>query len=77
MGEVEDIPQDIENSWDRTEDRVENKWDNAVDNVEDFPENAAGWAGEKVGSVEQFGDNIDDAYDDGRAEGRYDDGDGW
>jgi hypothetical protein len=72
VGEVERIPENIEQGWDRTEDRIENKWDNAVDDVEDFPENAAGWAGRKVGEVEQFGDNIDYAYDEGRAEGRDD-----
>jgi hypothetical protein len=44
-----------------------------VDDVEDFPEDAAGWVGEKVGDVERFGDNMEDAYDDGVAEGRGDD----
>lgn len=39
----------------------------------------ANWAGDKVGDVERFGDDvdrygdkIDDAYDAGRDEGRYD-----
>ncbi|GIK00643.1 hypothetical protein Aspvir_004670 [Aspergillus viridinutans] len=72
VGEVEQIPENIEQDWDRTEDRIENKWDNAVDDVEDFPENAAEWTGRRVGEVEQFGDNIDNAYDEGRAEGRDD-----
>ncbi|GFF40542.1 hypothetical protein IFM58399_05960 [Aspergillus lentulus] len=72
VGEVEAIPENIEQRWDRTEDRIENKWDNAVDDVEDFPENAAEWTGRRVGEVEQFGDNIDNAYDEGRAEGRDD-----
>lgn len=83
VGEVEDIPDNIENRWDRDEDRVENKWDNAVDDVQDFPENAAGWAGEKVGDVERFGDDVDqfgddmgNAFDEGRDDGRYDDYDG-
>lgn len=40
----------------------------------DFPENAAGWVGERVGDVERFNDNIGDAYDAGKAEGRDD---GW
>lgn len=61
VGEVEAIP-----------DKIENKWDNAVDDVEAIPEDAAEWAGRKVGEVEQFGDNMDDAYDEGRAEGRDD-----
>lgn len=40
----------------------------------------ANWTGEKVGDVERFGDDVeqygdrlDDAYDAGRDEGRYDD----
>ncbi|KAF7115160.1 hypothetical protein CNMCM5793_001394 [Aspergillus hiratsukae] len=61
VGEVEAIP-----------DEIENKWDNAVDDVEDFPEDAAEWTGRRVGEVEQFGDNMDDAYYEGRAEGRDD-----
>lgn len=47
-------------------DRVEN-------GIENFPENAAEWVGDKVGSVERFGNEVDYAYDEGRAEGR----DGW
>ena len=69
VGEVENIPQDIEN-----------KYDNAVDDVEDIPEDVAGWAGRKVGDVERFGDdadrfgdNVDNAYDQGRDNSRYDD----
>lgn len=37
----------------------------------------AGWAGRKVGDVERFGDGIEDSYDDGRDEARYDDEDRW
>lgn len=33
----------------------------------------AEWAGEKVGSVERFGDNMEDAYDEGKYEGREED----
>lgn len=73
VGEAEEIPDRIEDGWDRTEDRVEDGWDNAVDNVEDFPEDAAHWTGEKVGEVEAFGDDMGDAYDAGEAEGRDDD----
>src|ERR1700761_5954124 len=36
VGEVEDIPQDIENDYDRAKWGVENKFDNAVDDVEDI-----------------------------------------
>ncbi|KAF4301289.1 ww domain protein [Botryosphaeria dothidea] len=102
IGTVEDIPQDVEQSWDRTEDRVEQGWDNAenrveqgwdnaennveqgwdstVEAVEDAPENAAEWVGEGVGKVERFGDDVEDygdsleqSYDEGRDEARYDD----
>ena len=52
----------------------------AVNDVEDAPEDVAGWAGRKVGDVERYGDvvadygdRLDDAYDDGRQEGRDDD----
>jgi hypothetical protein len=69
VGEIEDIPEDIDR-----------KWDNAVQDVEDVPEDVAGWAGRKVGDVEEFGDdvgrfgdNLDNSYDQGRNEARYDD----
>ena len=84
VGEVEDIPDNIEDRWDREEDRMENKWDNAVDDVQDFPDNAAEWAGDKVGDVERFGDDVDqfgddmgNAFDECMDEGRYDDDDGF
>ena len=80
VGEVENIPNDVEQDFDRFGDGVERKWDNAVDDVEDAPENAANWVGEKVGDVERFGDDVenygdrlDNAYDQGRDEERYDD----
>lgn len=67
--DVEDIPQD-----------VDRKWDNAVQDVEDVPEDVSGWAGRKVGDaerygddVERYGDNIDNSYDQGRDDARYDD----
>jgi hypothetical protein len=47
---------------------------NKVENeVENFPENTAEWVGDKVGGVERFGDEMGNAYDEGRDEGR----DGW
>lgn len=70
---MEDIPQDIEGGWDRMEDRVEGGWDRMEDRVEDFPENVANDIGEGVGNVERFGDNMGDAYDQGRDEARDDD----
>ncbi|KAL1849816.1 hypothetical protein Plec18170_007337 [Paecilomyces lecythidis] len=73
VGEVEQVPDDIEDGYDRAKYRVEDGFDNAVDDVEDAPEEAAGWVGEKVGDVERFGDNMDNAYDQGEQEGRYED----
>ncbi|EGP86443.1 uncharacterized protein MYCGRDRAFT_27969, partial [Zymoseptoria tritici IPO323] len=70
--EVEDIPQDVEQGFDRFGERVERKWDDGVQDVEDVPDDVAGWAGEKVGDVERFDDNVEDAYDAGRDEGRDD-----
>lgn len=64
--EVEDIPQDIDR-----------KWDNFKDDVEDVPQDIAYGVGDAVGGVERFGDNIDNAYDAGRNEQRYDDNNGW
>jgi hypothetical protein len=52
---------------------VENDFDRAKYDVEDFPENAAGFIGDKVGEVERFGDGVEDSYYQGREEGR----DGW
>lgn len=60
--EVEDIPQNIEN-----------KWDNAVDDVEDVPDDVAGFFGREAGRVERFDDGIQDSFDQGRDEERYDD----
>ncbi|KAI5248994.1 hypothetical protein E4T43_01097 [Aureobasidium subglaciale] len=81
VGEVEDIPQDIENDYDRAKYGMENKWDNAVQDVEDVPEDIAGFAGEGVGKVERWGDDVDrlddrmdNSYDQGRDDERYDDG---
>ncbi|KAL2004178.1 hypothetical protein VTN02DRAFT_5827 [Thermoascus thermophilus] len=77
VGEAERIPYEVEQGWDRAEDRVEQGFDNAVDDVERVPEDVAEWTGEKVGDVERFGDEveaygdrIDNAYDEGRDEGR-------
>ena len=63
---------------------MEQKWDNGVQDVEDIPDDVAGWGGRKVGDAERFGDdvdryddNVDNAYDQGRDERRYDDGDGY
>ncbi|QIW95557.1 hypothetical protein AMS68_001075 [Peltaster fructicola] len=81
--EVEDIPEDVaqgfdrfgnrvERRFDRFGDRVEQGFDNTVDYVEDTPDRIAGDIGEDVGRVERFGDGIQDSYDEGRYEGRND-----
>lgn len=48
-----------------------------VQEVEDIPDDIAYDVGQGVGDVERFGDNIDNAYDDGRDEQRYDDDNRW
>ncbi|KAG8533922.1 uncharacterized protein KY384_001663 [Bacidia gigantensis] len=86
--DVENIPQDIEGGFDNAENRVDQGFDNfgnrveggfegAVQDVEDAPEDVAGWMGDKVGDVENFGDRVEGygdgvegAYDQGRDEGR-------
>ncbi|ODM19966.1 hypothetical protein SI65_04952 [Aspergillus cristatus] len=75
VGEAEQIPDNIEEGFDRFGNKVEDGWDNTVENIEDAPENVAEWTGEKVGAVESFGDDIGDAYDEGEAEGRGGDDD--
>lgn len=60
--EVEDIPED-----------VDRKFDNFKNDVEDIPDDIAYGVGDVVGDVDRFGDNMDNAYDAGRDEGRYDD----
>ena len=77
VGEVEDIPQDIEGDYDRAKWRAEDRVDDAVQDVADFPQDVgddvANWAGRDVGDVERFDDNVDNAFDQGEVEGR----DGW
>lgn len=46
--------------------------EDAADDVEDFPEDAAEWTGEKVEGVEEFGDDMEDAYEEGEAEAEDD-----
>ena len=52
---------------------MERKWDNGVQDVEEIPGDVAGWAGREEGRVERFDDNVDNAFDQGRVEERYDD----
>lgn len=81
--EVEDVPQDVGQGFERFGDRVEEGWDGAVEGVEDAPADVAGWVGRRVGEVEgvgdeveRFGDGLDNAYDQGKDEERREDG-GW
>lgn len=57
--------------------------DDAKENVEEAPERVAGWTGDKVGDAERYGDNVQErvgefndnvgnAYDQGKQEGRDD-----
>ncbi|KAL1880091.1 hypothetical protein Daus18300_001454 [Diaporthe australafricana] len=71
--------ENVEEGWDRAGDKVEHGWDETVDAVEDAPENIAEGIGEGVGNVERFGDSVEDygenleeSYDQGRDEARYD-----
>ncbi|KAK6358120.1 hypothetical protein TWF730_007475 [Orbilia blumenaviensis] len=50
---------------------AEERLDGFKDNIENIPENVAGWTGEQVGKVEGFGDDLGEAYDQGRDDGRY------
>lgn len=79
VGDVEQMPENVEQDFDQFGDSVERKWDNAEEDVEDAPENAAEWVGEQIGDVEKFGDDVENygdglenAYDEGRDEERYD-----
>jgi hypothetical protein len=60
--EVEDIRQNING-----------RFENAVQDVEDVPDDVAGWAGRDEGRYERFDNRVDNAYDRGRDEERYDD----
>ncbi|KAK7509968.1 uncharacterized protein IWZ02DRAFT_147689 [Phyllosticta citriasiana] len=77
--DVEEFPDDVERGAEEAGEWTERKWDDAVRDVEEIPqdveggvEDAAEWVGEGVGEVEQFGDGVEAAYDEGREEG-YDD----
>ena len=79
VGEVEDIPQDIEQGYDRAKYGMENKFDNAVEDVADIPqdigqgvEGVASWVGRKFGDVERFGEGMENSFDTGEAQGRND-----
>ncbi|KZT23595.1 hypothetical protein NEOLEDRAFT_1136398 [Neolentinus lepideus HHB14362 ss-1] len=71
VGDVEDIPQDVEYDYDRAKYGVENRFDDAVQDVEDVPDDAARWAGDRVGDIERFDDGIENSYDQGRDDTRW------
>ena len=54
-------------------DRVENKWDDGVQDIEDIPQDIENKWDNGVEDVARFGGRMDQAYDDGRDEQRYDD----
>jgi hypothetical protein len=82
VGNVENFGDRAENKWDNAVDDVEDFPENAanwtgqkVQEVEDIPQDIENkWDG-AVDDVEDFGGRMDNAYDDGRDEQRYDDGD--
>ena len=63
VGEVEDIPQDVEQDFDRAKYGMENKFENAEQDVENFPNNAANWAGRKVDEVEDIPQDIGQGFE--------------
>ena len=71
--DVEDVPHDVAQGFDRFGNRIEQGFDNTVDFVEDAPDRIAEGAGEMVGGVERFGDRVEDSYEEGRYESRNDD----
>jgi hypothetical protein len=52
------IPPPTGEDWDRTK-------ENLADDFENAPENASRWTGEQVGRVENFGDDVNQKWDDG------------
>ncbi|POS74446.1 hypothetical protein DHEL01_v207169 [Diaporthe helianthi] len=71
--------ENVEEGWDRTGEHIEEGWNDTVDAVENAPENIAEGIGEGVGEVERFGDSVEDygemleeSYENGRDEARYD-----
>ncbi|KAK0660193.1 hypothetical protein DIS24_g3381 [Lasiodiplodia hormozganensis] len=68
VGHVENIPDDVEQGWDRAENRVEQGWDNAENNIEQGWDNAEnnieqGWD-RAENNVEQGWDNTVEAVED-------------
>lgn len=75
---VEDFPDDAAEWAGEKVGKAEYRVDEFKDDVEDFPDDAANWVGRKVGAVDDFKDNIEESYDDGRDQGQDDyDDEGW
>ncbi|KAH6865719.1 hypothetical protein BKA58DRAFT_461684 [Alternaria rosae] len=55
----------IEDGWDSAKANVSNGVDEFGNDVSNFPENAAGWTGEQVGRAENFGDDVEQKWDNG------------
>jgi uncharacterized protein YktA (UPF0223 family) len=80
VGRVEHFDDRVEQRWDNGVNDVENLPENAaewtgekVQEVEDIPQGIENKWDNEVDNVEDFGDRMDNAYDDGRNEQRYDD----
>ncbi|KAL6709857.1 hypothetical protein ACN47E_000642 [Coniothyrium glycines] len=82
VGRVENFDDRVEQRYDNAVNDVEDFPENAarwtgekVQAVEDIPQDIENKWDNGVDDVEAFGDRMDNAYDDGRDEQRYDDGD--
>lgn len=69
----------VEHGFEHAGESVEHGWHSTVDAVEHAPENMAEGIGEGVGRVEHFGDSVEnfgerleESYEHGRDEERYD-----
>ncbi|KAF1935735.1 hypothetical protein EJ02DRAFT_460114 [Clathrospora elynae] len=59
MHEGEEMKQD----WEGDKNRMENRVDQYGNDISNLPENAAGWAGQEVGRVENFDDRVENRFD--------------
>lgn len=81
--DVSDVPENVERNVQEGYDDASQAVEDAPEDAEQGLQDAAGWVGEKVGDVQegfedagrdvqQFGDGMSDAYDQGEQEGRND-----
>ncbi|OAL44695.1 hypothetical protein IQ07DRAFT_521255 [Pyrenochaeta sp. DS3sAY3a] len=80
VGRVEGFDDRVENRWDNAVNDVEDfpenaaRWTgNKVQEVEDIPQDIENKWDNAVDDVDRFGDRMDNAYDDGRDDRRYED----